>query len=132
VLAVSFSATDVVGHQFGPRSHEVQDVLARLDVVLGGLLDALDQKVGPDKYLLVLTADHGVAPIPEQTTDGGRLQPADVKDRANQALATVLGGTSTWRPGSTTSSQPNPAPSIACWSPCAPSPAWPTPSTAPG
>ena len=30
-LAISFSALDLVGHSYGPRSHEVQDVLARLD-----------------------------------------------------------------------------------------------------
>jgi predicted AlkP superfamily pyrophosphatase or phosphodiesterase len=90
ILAISFSATDVIGHQFGPLSHEVQDVLARLDLVVGGLLDLLDQKVGPENYLLVLTADHGVAPIPEQTPDGGRLQPGELKERANEAIATAL------------------------------------------
>ena len=34
-LAVSFSTLDIVGHDFGPRSHEVQDVLRRLDDTIG-------------------------------------------------------------------------------------------------
>ena len=46
-LAISFSALDLVGHDFGPRSHEVQDVLARLDRTLGSLLAHLDRRVGP-------------------------------------------------------------------------------------
>lgn len=37
-LAISFSALDIVGHDFGPRSHEIQDVLARLDLTLGALI----------------------------------------------------------------------------------------------
>jgi predicted AlkP superfamily pyrophosphatase or phosphodiesterase len=90
LLGVSFSATDLIGHQFGPRSHEVQDVLARLDLALVSLLDALDQKIGPQNYLLVLTADHGVAPIPEQMSDGGRLLAATIKERANQLVGAAL------------------------------------------
>jgi predicted AlkP superfamily pyrophosphatase or phosphodiesterase len=65
-LAVSFSMLDAVGHAFGPRSHEVQDTLARLDKTIGDLLTALDAKVGAGRYVVALTGDHGVAPIPEQ------------------------------------------------------------------
>jgi predicted AlkP superfamily pyrophosphatase or phosphodiesterase len=71
-LGVSFSMLDTVGHAFGPRSHEVQDVIARLDVAIGKLLDRLDQKVGAGKYVLALSADHGVADIPEQIEHAGR------------------------------------------------------------
>ena len=65
-LAVSFSGLDAVGHAFGPRSHEVQDALVRLDQTIGELLTALDAKVGAGRYVVALTGDHGVAPIPEQ------------------------------------------------------------------
>ena len=65
-LAVSFSMLDAVGHAFGPRSHEVQDTLVRLDKTIGDLLAALDAKVGAGRYVVALTGDHGVAPIPEQ------------------------------------------------------------------
>ena len=70
-LAISYSALDVVGHDFGPRSHEVQDVLLRLDDTIGKLLDQLDKRLGRDKYVLAFTADHGVAMIPEQAAAGG-------------------------------------------------------------
>jgi len=77
VLAVSFSSPDLVGHQFGPRSQEIRDMYAQLDVTIGALLDRLDALVGPDRYVVALSADHGVTPIPEQLKaegkDGGRL-----------------------------------------------------------
>ena len=78
-LAIGYSALDYVGHRFGPRSHEVQDVLARLDGALGELLDALDRHVGRDRYVVALSADHGVSPIPERALtegiDAGRTAP---------------------------------------------------------
>lgn len=82
MLAVSYSALDYVGHRFGPKSHEVQDVLLRLDVQLGKLFDVLDQRVGAGQYVVALTADHGVAPIPEQVSaeglDAGRFTGAAI------------------------------------------------------
>ncbi len=76
LLAVSFSGLDFVGHVYGPRSHEVQDTLFRLDALLGRLLATLDARVGRDRYVLVLTSDHGVSPLPEQafpaSPGGGR------------------------------------------------------------
>ena len=77
VLAVSFSATDEVGHIFGPRSQEIQDTLARLDRTLGSLFDRLDTSVGRNRYVVALTSDHGVTPIPEQARSGrtGRRPP---------------------------------------------------------
>lgn len=71
LLGVSFSATDLVGHSFGPDSHEVQDTLLRLDRTLGSLLATLDRVVGRDRYVLGLSADHGVARIPEAARAGG-------------------------------------------------------------
>jgi predicted AlkP superfamily pyrophosphatase or phosphodiesterase len=76
-LAISFSELDTTGHAFGPDSHEVQDVLLRLDRSVGELLDHLDEKVGKGRYVVALTGDHGVAPIPErrksQGQDAGRV-----------------------------------------------------------
>jgi predicted AlkP superfamily pyrophosphatase or phosphodiesterase len=77
LLAISFSTLDKVGHDFGPNSHEIQDVLARLDRTLGELFAGLDRLVGPGLYTVALTADHGVAPIPEPAKaaglDAGRI-----------------------------------------------------------
>jgi predicted AlkP superfamily pyrophosphatase or phosphodiesterase len=94
-LGISFSTLDVVGHAFGPKSHEVQDVLAQLDVTLGKLLDDLDRTVGRDRYVVAVTGDHGVAPIPEQmAADGieaGRISGAEIRRRVDAALAPALG-----------------------------------------
>lgn len=60
-LAVSLSATDYVGHQFGPNSVEVEDMYYRLDKDLADFLRYLDDKIGEGNYLFFLTADHGAA-----------------------------------------------------------------------
>jgi len=95
VLAISFSALDYVGHKFGPDSHEVQDTLLRLDVTVGELLDSLDASVGRGRYLLGLSADHGVAPIPEAWVagghEGGRIALRQLAGAANAALVESLG-----------------------------------------
>lgn len=64
-LEVSFSANDVVGHCYGPDSQEVLDTLLRSDLILARLFTELDQKVGADNWIAVLSADHGVCPLPE-------------------------------------------------------------------
>jgi predicted AlkP superfamily pyrophosphatase or phosphodiesterase len=90
-LAISFSALDMVGHQYGPRSHEVQDLLLRLDATIGRLLKVLDDRVGRQNYVVGLSADHGVAEIPEQSTGSGRLLPATVNTALQKALAAAVG-----------------------------------------
>ena len=95
VLAIGFSAPDNIGHSFGPRSQEVRDTYARLDVTLGVLFDRLDTLVGHDRYVVALTADHGVAEIPEQEIealrDGGRLSVATLSALIEQAATAAAG-----------------------------------------
>jgi len=69
MLCVSFSSTDYVGHAYGPRSVEIEDVYLRLDKDLEELLNQLDITVGKDKYVLFLTADHGACDVPAHLTD---------------------------------------------------------------
>jgi predicted AlkP superfamily pyrophosphatase or phosphodiesterase len=93
-LGVSFSALDVVGHDFGPNSREIEDLLVRLDETIGTLLEHLDRRVGRDKYVLGLSADHGVAPIPKGDASGqqgGRIVIDDLQSRIEQALVTQFG-----------------------------------------
>lgn len=89
-LGVCYSSTDYVGHTFGPRSWEIQDMLVRLDKDLGELFTHLDQKVGKGNYVVALTADHGVAPIPAdmQKTgfDAGVLSLPELQSRMEKAL----------------------------------------------
>lgn len=68
-LAVSFSATDYVGHTFGPNSLEVEDTYARFDADLASFLKFLDKQYGRDNYLLFFTADHGAAHNPNYLKD---------------------------------------------------------------
>ena len=94
-LAISFSALDLTGHSYGPNSHEVQDVLFRLDEQLGLLLDKLDRDVGRGQYVVGLSADHGVAPIPEAMKaagfDAGRIENAAMGKMIDAVLARELG-----------------------------------------
>lgn len=82
-LSISFSSTDACGHIFGPYSQEVQDIILRLDLELERLFKFLDQRIGLTNVTMVLTADHGVAPVPEFAVangfPGGRSDLADLK-----------------------------------------------------
>lgn len=63
-LAVSFSSTDYVGHIFGPSSLETEDNLRVLDRTLADFLAYVDDEVGLDNTLIILSADHGAAEVP--------------------------------------------------------------------
>lgn len=89
-LSISFSATDYIGHAFGPNSLEAEDNLLRLDQTLGELFAFIDDTVGLDRTLIALASDHGVDAIPEyrQTLhfDAGRHYPEQFIERTNAAL----------------------------------------------
>lgn len=63
-FSISFSSTDYVGHVFGASSLESEDNLHRLDRSLARLLDYVDEKVGLDRTLIILSADHGASEAP--------------------------------------------------------------------
>lgn len=69
-LAVSFSSNDYVVHMYGPDSLETEDNLIRLDRTIAKLLESVDQSVGLENTLIVLSADHGV---PEASPIANRL-----------------------------------------------------------
>lgn len=64
LLLLSFSASDVIGHVFGPDSWEAWDQLRKLDATLAMLFDALDERAGAPVSVL-LSADHGNISMPE-------------------------------------------------------------------
>lgn len=68
LLCISLSATDYVGHSFGPNSHEMHDHLLRLDQALGAFLADIEKAVGKGHVVVALSADHGVLPLPEYVT----------------------------------------------------------------
>src|SRR5262249_40401595 len=90
ILAVGFSATDVVGHTYGSDSQEVMDQLLRLDLVLEKLFKEIDSKVGLNNTIVVLSADHGSLPLVENLLakgiDARRANPSVLTDAVKQAL----------------------------------------------
>jgi hypothetical protein len=99
LLAVSFSANDYVGHAAGPDSPEVHDMALQTDRVLARLFYAVEQRVGLDNTIVVLTGDHGVAPLPEVNTQrkmpGGRL-PSGIVAKTVQAALVKKYGDGNW------------------------------------
>ena len=95
LLAISFSANDLLGQAFGPYSQESEDMLLRLDQSISGLFQYLDGKLGLDNCLIVLTSDHGVCPIPEfmkeRGMESGRIDPKVFKSSLDSALDARLG-----------------------------------------
>jgi len=95
LLTVSFSSNDAVGHAYGPDSPEVRDMAIRTDRLLGDLLSAVDRLVGLDHVVVALTADHGVAPLPEvqqqRHMPGGRMTSQDLFGPIEQALIREFG-----------------------------------------
>ena len=102
LLTISFSSNDAVGHAWGPDSQEVFDATLRSDVIIKELLNHLDEKVGKGRYLLALSADHGVCPIPEiakaRGQDAGRVLPNELRQGANQFLEAEFGTGATEKP----------------------------------
>ena len=92
LLAIGFSQPDKIGHAYGPDSHEVMDSILRLDRTLAGLFQFLDEKVGLANCNIVLTADHGAAPLPERNpAQGGRVRGADFDQVVYAALDRQFG-----------------------------------------
>ena len=64
-LCISYSTPDIAGHAFGPYSREMEDMYARLDRELQRLFSSLETRYGKDGFVLFLTADHAVVPVPQ-------------------------------------------------------------------
>ncbi len=65
ILAIGLSSNDYVGHAFGPQSLEVEDIMYRTDIALGKFADLVDEQLKGRSWIMTITGDHGVAPIPE-------------------------------------------------------------------
>lgn len=94
-LAVSFSATDYVGHQYGIESIEVQDTYARLDREIEHLLNYIDQHLGKENVLIFLTADHGAVETPAHmqslNVPGAVFNSKNIEKQLNQYLSSFYG-----------------------------------------
>ena len=93
LMSVSFSSNDSIGHTYGPDSPQVRDIAIRTDRSIGELLQRVDKLVGLRHTLVALTADHGVAPVPETWSsvsagraDGQQGAVRRHRERAGRAL----------------------------------------------
>jgi predicted AlkP superfamily pyrophosphatase or phosphodiesterase len=100
LLAISLSATDAIGHEYGPLSQEIQDHVLRVDRALGEFLHFLDESVGLKNIVIAFSADHGVLPMPEELARRGFPARRVLKrerdvylDRVRQRLRDRLGVT---------------------------------------
>jgi len=86
-LAVSYSSTDYIGHQFGTNAKELEDTYIRLDKELESLLIFLDSEVGKNNYTLFLTADHAAVEVPAYLNSikipGGYFNPEEFREFVN-------------------------------------------------
>lgn len=87
-LAISFSSTDYVGHQFGVNSKEIEDTYIRLDQDLERLFNELDAEVGKGEYTVFLSADHAAIQVPTYLKDskipGGYVNYKDMSTKLNE------------------------------------------------
>jgi hypothetical protein len=94
LLAIGLAGGDAIGHEFGPMSQEVQDYYLRLDLELGAFLEFLDRQVGADRYVVLLTADHGTPLLPEESqrrgVEAGRVTLADLQPMLVPVLQEAL------------------------------------------
>ena len=86
LLSISLSATDFIGHRYGPDSREIHDQVLRVDRAIGTFLDSLYRLRDSSRVTIVLTGDHGVGTIPE-------LAPASMKPAPTRvSLAELIPG----------------------------------------
>ena len=94
-LSISFSGVDAVNHFFGPSSLENEDMVLQLDRTLAELFQFIDDEVGMEHVLVVLSADHGMAEMPEYMAeygmDTGRLTTDRVTDLASSIGQDLFG-----------------------------------------
>ncbi len=89
-LAISFSATDYIGHDSGPYSVEIEDTYLRLDKNIATIIKKLDEKIGKGNYTLFLTSDHAVAAMPTYLKNRKFSTGYFNKDENVKALSAVL------------------------------------------
>ncbi len=97
ILTLNLASNDYVGHRFGPDSAEVLDISVQTDRQLSEFLNFLAGQVpgGLSAVTFAVTADHGVATVPEVNTadqvPAGRAVAPGLRDAAEKALDAAVG-----------------------------------------
>ncbi len=93
MICISLSATDYIGHLFGPDAVEVEDTYLRLDRDLALFLTNLDSLFGKD-YILFLTADHAAPQTPgylrSKKLSAGAMNAYKFKDNLDNYCSTIF------------------------------------------
>jgi predicted AlkP superfamily pyrophosphatase or phosphodiesterase len=96
LLHLSISSTDFVGHWHGPDSLEYVDMLRRADLALRAFLASLDARVGRSRFVVAVTADHGVTQLPEAVLKhakwGGRIAVEPLQKKLHDVAQSVSPG----------------------------------------
>jgi predicted AlkP superfamily pyrophosphatase or phosphodiesterase len=95
LLIVSLSANDILGHQVGPDTPGMKAMALALDRQLSEFFNFLGHQVGLANIWMVLSADHGVAPLPAYA-NGLRIHAANLGEKKlleqiNTSLASKIG-----------------------------------------
>ncbi len=109
LLAVSISTHDYLGHEFGPNSEEMEEMTLYEDRAIAKLFNAIQKQVpgGMNSVVIVLTADHGIPPVPEylqkEKIAAGRIDDKKLLEEVNQVFDAKygkLGEKEKWVPAS--------------------------------
>ena len=91
LLSVSLSANDILGHRVGPDSPLVHSMVLETDRQLKQFFDFLGHELGLANVWIALSADHGVAPLPEYAKTmrlpAAGLDSDALKEQINAALS---------------------------------------------
>lgn len=90
-LFTNFKQIDRVGHYFSMDSAEVRDSIEETDEQLGRIVDFLDEEVGTGRYVVAVTADHGMQPD-EEVIDGFGINPTQLEEDLKEEFGDVVRG----------------------------------------
>jgi hypothetical protein len=97
LLVVSLSANDILGHQVGPDSPQMSSMALELDRQLALFISFLGHQVGLANIWMALSADHGVAPLPEVAKNlrlpAANLDGKAMREQINSLLSKKYGKT---------------------------------------
>ncbi|HRI47555.1 MAG TPA: ectonucleotide pyrophosphatase/phosphodiesterase, partial [Ignavibacteriaceae bacterium] len=92
-ITLYFDAADTDGHRFGPNSKEINLTIARLDSLIGYLIDGLKKIQMYDSTNIILLSDHGMAELSDERIINvdAILKDLDYKVDGNGPVAFVNG-----------------------------------------
>lgn len=90
LIWIEIKMPDSAGHAWNMSDPEVEDVLKQTDVEIGRFIDVLDDRLGRDDYLFVLSADHGQQPLPDEV-GGWRINTSELERDIVERFGPVVG-----------------------------------------